>query len=71
MLISISDENLSFIVENHMSKIFALLSVYSVGVNVMQNSAVSFSICVDNDRHKIPRLIIDLQKSRLNFKKNN
>lgn len=62
VLISISDENLSFIVENHMSKIFALLSVHSVGVNMMQNSAVSFSICVDNDRHKIPRLISDLQK---------
>ena len=28
----------------------------------MQNSAISFSICVDNDAHKISKLIIDLQK---------
>ena len=62
VLISISDESLSFIVENHMSQIFSLLSKYSVGVNMMQNSAISFSICVDNDSHKIPKLIIDLQK---------
>ena len=45
-----------------MSQIFSLLSKHSVGVNMMQNSAISFSICVDNDRHKIPKLIIDLQK---------
>jgi len=62
VLISISDESLSFIVENHISQIFSLLSKHSVGVNMMQNSAISFSICVDNDRHKIPKLIIDLQK---------
>ena len=62
VLISISDENLSFIVENHMSQIFSLLSKYSVGVNMMQNSAISFSICVDNDKHKISNLLSNLQK---------
>ena len=62
VLISISDESLSFIVETHMSQIFSLLSKHSVGVNMMQNSAISFSICVDNDKHKIPKLIVDLQK---------
>jgi len=62
VLISISDTNLSFIVENHMSQIFHLFSKHSVRVNMMQNSAVSFSICVDNDKHKIPNLLHDLQK---------
>ncbi|MBT5090680.1 MAG: aspartate kinase, partial [Flavobacteriales bacterium] len=28
----------------------------------MQNSAVSFSICVDNDPHKIPQLLKDFQQ---------
>ena len=28
---------------------------------MMQNSAVSFSICVDNDAHKIPILLEDLK----------
>ena len=65
ILISISDTSLSFIVENHMSQIFALLAKHDVSVNMMQNSAVSFSICVDNDKYKIPSLIIDLKK---NFK---
>tara|TARA_B100001250_G_scaffold30945_1_gene25383 strand:- start:478 stop:1731 length:1254 start_codon:yes stop_codon:yes gene_type:complete len=61
ILISISDVSLSFIVETHMSKIFALLARHGVSVNMMQNSAVSFSICVDDDKYKIPALIADLQ----------
>ena len=61
ILISISDTSLSFIVETHISKIFSLLSKHSVRVNMMQNSAVSFSICVDNDSHKVPRLLEDLK----------
>ena len=28
----------------------------------MQNSAVSFSICIDNDKYKLPKLIDDLSK---------
>ena len=62
ILISISDVNLSFIVGNHMNQIFSLLAKNNVEVNLMQNSAVSFSICVDNDQHKIPQLIKDFQQ---------
>ncbi len=61
ILISISEVNLAFIVENHMSQIFSILAKNRVGVNLMQNSAISFSICVDNDNHKIPQLIEDLK----------
>ena len=61
ILISISDPSLSFIVETHMSKIFALLAKHNVSVNMMQNSAISFSVCVDNEKYKIPALIDDLQ----------
>ena len=63
VLISISDENLAFMVEAHMSHIFSILAKYRIGVNLMQNSAVSFSICVDNDRYKLPLLIKDIQQS--------
>ena len=61
VLISIADENLAFIVETHMSQIFSILAKHRVSVNLMQNSAVSFSICVDNDSHKIPQLVEDLK----------
>ena len=65
ILISIADKNLSFIVEEHLSSIFSIFSNFGVRVNMMQNSAVSFSFCIDNDSHKIPELLDALKK---NFK---
>ena len=60
VLISISDNNLSFIIEEHLSWIFFILDRYDIRLNLMQNSAVSFSICVDNKRTSINSLIAEL-----------
>ena len=60
VLISISDINLSFIVEEHLSWIFSVLSKYDISVNLMQISAVSFSVCVDNKRNKVLDLVTEL-----------
>ena len=62
VLLSISAQDLSFIVEDHLSHIFLLFSEHRVRVNVMQNSAVSFSVCVDHDAQKVPALIDALKK---------
>lgn len=62
ILLSISAQDLSFIVEDHLSHIFLLFSDYGVRVNVMQNSAISFSVCVDDDAQKVPALIDALKK---------
>lgn len=62
VLLSISAQDLSFIVEEHFSHIFLLFSECGVRVNLMQNSAVSFSVCVDNDPQKFPVLIDTLKK---------
>lgn len=56
VLINISARDLSFIAEQHMSKIFELLASHGFRVNMMQNSAVSFSVVVDNDPIKLPKL---------------
>ena len=47
ILISISPKDLSFILEEHISRFFTLLDTYHVKVNMMQNSAISFSVCCD------------------------
>lgn len=62
ILISIVPIDFSFIVEHNISSIFSLLARYNVKVNLMQNSALSFSLCVDNDPMKIPSLLADLKK---------
>ncbi|MFL5765221.1 MAG: aspartate kinase [Bacteroidia bacterium] len=62
VLISISPKDFSFIVEENFSEIFNLFAERQVKVNVMQNSAISFSVSVDNDERKLPDLIKTLQK---------
>jgi len=62
ILISISAKDFSFIAEESLSKIFGLFAELKVKINLMQNSAISFSVCVDNDPFKIPALISELQK---------
>ncbi len=62
VLISISPKDFSFIAEDNFSDIFNLFSEKQVKVNVMQNSAISFSVSVDADERKLPDLIKTLQK---------
>ncbi|MEO6902138.1 MAG: aspartate kinase [Bacteroidia bacterium] len=62
VLLSISPKDFSFIVEENFSHIFKLVAAHQVKINVMQNSAISFSISIDNDARKLPELIKTLQK---------
>lgn len=62
VLISISPKDFSFIAEENFSNIFNLFAEKQVKVNVMQNSAISFSVSVDADERKLPDLIKTLQK---------
>jgi len=63
VLISISPRDFSFIMEENLSQIFTIMARMQVRANVMQNSAISFSVCADNDPEKIRPLILELQKS--------
>ena len=49
VLVSISSIDFSFIVEENISDIFKLFHKYQLKVNLIQNSAISFSVCVDNN----------------------
>ncbi len=60
ILISILPKDFSFIIEENLSDIFYLLHKNKVKVNTMLNSAISFSVSVDNDAAKIKQLIADL-----------
>ncbi|MGZ3883193.1 MAG: aspartate kinase [Bacteroidia bacterium] len=62
ILISIQPKDFSFIAEDNLSAIFSAFSRHSVKIHVMQNSAISFSVCTDNDQRKIKPLISELQE---------
>ncbi len=63
VLISIFPKDFSFIIEENLSHIFAILHRNKVKVNTMLNSAISFSICVDNQPYKIEALLKDLAET--------
>jgi aspartate kinase len=63
ILISLLPKDFSFIAEENLSKIFATFVKYNIKINLMQNSAISFSVCIDNDREKAQSLIKELQQT--------
>ena len=62
VLISMSAKDFSFIAEDNLSYIFGILAAYRVKMNLMQNAAISFSICADQNDY-IPEMISELSKS--------
>lgn len=61
VLLSISTQNLSFIAENNLKQIFETFSKNKLHINMMQNSAVSFSVCFNEDLFKLDAIIDDLK----------
>lgn len=56
-LISIFPKDYSFIIEENLSNIFDLFHKHRVKINTMLNSAISFSVSVDDNEEKIAKLI--------------
>lgn len=63
VLISLTPRDFSFVIEDCLSRIFALLYRNRVKANLVQSSAISFSICVDNEDHFLPGAIRELNSS--------
>jgi len=61
VLISISSRDFSFIAEDKLHQIFGIFAGHRCGINLMQNSAISFSVCVDNSS-RVQGLIEELQQ---------
>ncbi len=47
LLLTLSPRDFSFIAEEKLSRIFATLAKYRLRLNLMQNSAITFSFCID------------------------
>lgn len=62
VLISISARDFSFVAEQHLSHIFNKMNKYGLKANLMQNSAISFSICTDNKSKALIDFVNDLQQ---------
>lgn len=61
VLLSIQPKDFSFIAEDNLSDIFELFSKHCVKINLMQLSAISFSVCCDGEAEKIKALVEELK----------
>ena len=55
-LISVFPKDFSFIAEDNLQTIFATLAELNIRVNLMQNSALSFSLCIDDNEMLLEQL---------------
>ncbi|GAB3730649.1 aspartate kinase [Hymenobacter agri] len=56
-LLSFASKDFSFISEENLAVIFAALAQAKLKINVMQNSAISFSVCVDFSQRRVHQLL--------------
>lgn len=57
VVISLSSKDFAFIIEDNLSHIFSALASCGIQINLMQNTAISFTICVNNDASRIEKFL--------------
>jgi aspartate kinase len=62
ILISILPKDFSFVMGDNLSRIFLLFITHGIKVNLVEASAVSIDVCVDDERPKVDSLINDLKE---------
>lgn len=62
VLISLSSLDFSFMMEDNIGDVFKWLHEYKMKVELIQNSAISFSVCVDNKFNTLEPLLAKLRE---------
>lgn len=70
-LIQVARKDFSFVDEESLSKLFHLFAQHRIKVNMMQNTAIGFSICINNVPERVSGLMRDLRKRYKVFKDDN
>jgi len=61
-LLHISTRDFSFVAEHHMSNLFGVIAEHRLQVNMMQNTAICFSICVNDVEAKVEAFTRAIEK---------
>lgn len=62
VLIHISAKDFSFITEDSLSVIIGSFAKHGLKINLMQNTAISFQVCVNKDENRLKRVISELEE---------
>lgn len=60
ILLSIATKDFSFMIEQNISHVFELFTYHKIKVNLIQNTATSFTVCIEDMYHHFKALIKDL-----------
>ncbi len=67
-LVAISALDFSFMVESNLSDIFKVLHTHKIKVNLIQNSAISFSVCIEDKYNNFKLFLTELKdKYNVNY----
>jgi len=70
VLITIRPRDFSFVLEESLSKAFVIMNKHRLKISLIQSSAISISVCVDNNRY-LPGAIDELgNEFRVNYNEN-
>lgn len=61
VVLYISTRDFSFVAEHHMSHLFSKIAAYRLQVNLMQNTAISFAVCVNNIDNRVHQFAKDIE----------
>ena len=61
-LVHISTRDFSFVAEHHLSQLFGHFADLRIKVNLMRNTAISFSVCCNDEPEKIESLKLRLEE---------
>lgn len=59
-LLQIATKDFSFVAEHHLSNLMQKIANLRLQVNLMQNTAISFNVCVNDTDDKVDRFIADI-----------
>ena len=60
-LLTVSPRDFSFIAVDNLSELFAVFAKFRIRTNMMQNSALSFSVCTDAEPDRVAQCVAALQ----------
>lgn len=65
VLLQVTTRDFSFITEYNLSRIYQIFAARNVKINLIQNAAISFTACIDNNSEKLHSIIVDLEMDYL------
>ena len=61
MLVSFSAKDFSFVTEDKLQRLFGVFHQQNIRINLMQNSAISFTVCINDPGERISEIIAQLK----------